>query len=665
MFDKTEVFYPAFSNMQNDYTMIPRLLVLLLLCPFLLTAQSGHPEKPIDQLIASERQGAQQKIDFRSSAFTQDYDVVYHRLEWSINPQRYFIQGTVTTYFFPTEENFQQINFDFRDGMNVTGIRYRGQQRPVVQPQGNRLAIDLPAPVAKGVLDSITVRYEGAPVTDGFGSFARTPQPDGTPTIWTLSQPYGARNWWPCKQSLRDKIDSIDVYVTVPQLYQAVSNGILAGNEQKGPDRVFYWRHRYPIATYLIAVAVARYETYGQLVSNGEGEEPILVANYVYPSSLQQAREQTEVIVPIMQLFNDLLGRYPYADEKYGHAEFGFGGGMEHQTISFMGGFSHLLQAHELAHQWFGNKVTCGSWQDIWLNEGFATYLEGLTYENELGEQDWRSWLNAKNRSITREPGGSVYVTDTSSISRIFSGRLSYDKGAMLLHMLRWKIGDEAFFQALRNYLNDPDLAFGFARTADLQAHFESAGETDLDEFFADWLYGEGYPNYQVTWSPLSSGFSLTLSQTTSHPSVDFYEMPVPLVFYGPNGESDTLVINHTQNDQLITGSLSFTPISIAFDPDIWLVRGEVIIDQATSTRAPVLAKARIFPNPTTNRVRIQLPDGVQPAGQVRILDSQGRLISEKPYRSSGISLERLPSGIYWLHLLTDAGILIKPVQRQ
>jgi len=640
------------------------LLLMAIAISTPLFAQSGHPEKPLDELVASERRYAQQKAEFRSSAFTQDYDVVYHRLEWSINPQRYFLQGKVTTYFFPTEDDFQQINFDFRDGMNVSSIRYRGQERPVVQPQGNRLAIDLPGPVGRGVLDSITITYEGAPATDGLGSFARTTQPNGKPTIWTLSQPYGARNWWPCKQSLNDKIDSIDVFVTVPQLYRAVSNGIQVSNTQKGPDRVFHWRHRYPIAPYLIAVSVADYDIYGQQVPVAEGEDPILVANYVYPSSLQQAREQTKVIVPIMQLYNDLFGRYPYADEKYGHAEFGFGGGMEHQTISFMGGYSHLLQAHELAHQWFGDKVTCGSWQDIWLNEGFATYLEGITYENGLGNQDWTTWLAAKNASITSQPGGSVFVSDTTSIFRIFSGRLSYDKGAMLLHMLRWKLGDTAFFQALRNYLSDPELAFGFARTTDLQAHLESAGATNLDEFFADWLYGEGYPNYQIQWSPLSFGFSLTLSQTTSHPSVDFYEMPVPLVFYGPNGESDTVVVDHTENDQFVTGSLAFTPVSVAFDPDIWLVRGAVSIDQSTSTQSPILAKARLFPNPSSDRMQLRLPPTVRITGAAHILNAGGRIVSRQSV-SSEIDLSNLSAGTYWLHLPTDAGILIKPIQKQ
>lgn len=642
----------------------PLMYAFFFFAPMVVAVAQEHPEKPREELIATERHHAYQKMTFRSSPFTQDYDVTYQRMEWEINPNRYFIRGTVTTYFIVQEDDFQQINFDLSDRLNVTSIRYRGQERPVVQPQGNRLAIDLPGPLSRGSLDSVTVRYEGAPLSDGFGAFRLTQQPDGTPNIWTLSQPYGARNWWPCKQSLTDKIDSIDIFVTTPQLYRAAANGVLVSAEQKGPDRVYHWRHRYPIPTYLVAVSVTDYEVYGNFVPVAGRDEPIIVLNYVYPSSFNLARQQTEVIVPIMQLYNALFGLYPFADEKYGHAEFGFGGGMEHQTMSFMGGYSHLLQAHELAHQWFGDKVTCGSWQDIWLNEGFATYLEGLTYEAGLGSQDWRSWLDAKNRSITRDPGGSVFVRDTTSIFRIFNSRLSYDKGAMLVHMLRWKLGDTDFFQGLRNYLGDPKLAFGFARTADLQRHLEAVSGQDLQEFFADWLYGEGYPNYQVTWLAQERGYTVTLSQTTSHPSVDFFEMPVPLVFSGPNGELDTVVVNHTENDQTVTGSLDFTPVQMVFDPDIWLVRGQVAVNQVTSSSAPILAKAKIFPNPTADLLYIQLPRQVQINGPIRILDLRGRTLLSQMADDS-IAIKHLPAGTYWLYVPTSAGSLVRSIQRK
>ena len=151
-----------------------------------------------------------------------------------------------------------------------------------------------------------------------------------------------------------------------------------------------------------------------------------------------------------------------------------WGGGMEHTTMSFMGSWSRGLIAHELAHQWFGNKITCGSWEDIWLNEGFATYLDGLVYENFDGQDVFSQWRKAVVNSVTSSPSGSTFVTDTTSVSRIFNSRLSYRKGAMILHMLRYKIGDDNFFQGVKNYLADPTLAYSYAKTEDLQRHLEA-----------------------------------------------------------------------------------------------------------------------------------------------------------------------------------------------
>src|SRR5690554_5113348 len=254
-----------------------------------------------------------------------------------------------------------------------------------------------------------------------------------------------------------------------------------------------------------------------------------------------------------MNIFADLFEPYPYAEEKYGHAQMGWGGGMEHTTVSFMGNFGRSLIAHELGHQWFGNKVTCGSWQDVWLNEGFATYMEGLVVETIDGNANFKSWKQEQVYNITYYPGGSVHIPaqDTTSVDRIFHGRLSYDKGSMVLHMLRKKLGDTDFFQGATNYLNDPALAFGYAKTEDLIRNMEITSGKDLTEFFDDWIYGEGYPSYTIKWNQQNNEeINIKISQTQSHHSVSFFEAPVPLRLHGTQGETLDLVLENTVNNQ-------------------------------------------------------------------------------------------------------------------
>jgi aminopeptidase N len=441
------------------------------------------------------------------------------------------------------------------------------------QHQDHVLTVSLKDPIDMGAADSLTIWYQGVPSQSGFGSFGQGTHSDG-PAIWTLSEPYGARDWWPCKQSLNDKIDSIDIYVTTPIGISVASNGVLMDSLPLPNDKVrYYWKHRYPIPAYLIAIGVTNYQKFSDYVIMGNGDS-LEILNYVYPDRFAQAQSSLQATVDIMDIFNELFTDYPFAKEKYGHAQFGWGGGMEHQTMSFMGGFSVDLQAHELAHQWFGDKVTCGSWQDIWLNEGFATYSVGLIYEATSVDQFWPAWKNILNNSITSQPGGSVFVNDTSQVGRIFDGRLSYSKGAFLLHMIRWTIGDEAFFTAIRNYINDPDLAFRYARTNDLKDAFETASNMDLTEFFDDWFYGEGYPSFFAQIFNPQSGDSLMiiLDQTTSHPSIDFFEIPVPIQLNGTNGEDTIVVVDHSEHDQVTYFDIPFQVESAKIDPDIWLI---------------------------------------------------------------------------------------------
>lgn len=560
------------------YLILSSCLVLATLCTSKISAQDAHAAE-WEKLVQFELERRGPNFGTQLNTNTLNYDIRYHRLEWEVSPLVRYISGLVTTYFEPKTSGFNQMYFDLNTALTVNDVKYHGVSCAFSQLASQELLITLPATLPLGVLDSITVDYEGVPPTTGFGSYATQNVCSTVPAMWTLSEPYGARDWWPCKQDLNDKIDEIDIYISTPSAYDGVANGVLVAQSTSGGNMVYHWRHSHPIPAYLIAIAVSDYNISNATLTLSTGN--LNMANYLYPCSGTTAATINSSLQPIMQLFINKFGSYPFSDEKYGHAQFGWGGGMEHTTVSFMGGFSHLLVAHELAHQWFGDKVTCGSWADIWLNEGFATYLEGMTYENGLGlsYNNWTNWKQSKINSVTSQPGGSVWVDDTTSVGRIFDGRLSYDKGAMLLHMLRWKLGDANFFQGVNNYINDPNIAYSYARTEQLKNHLETVSAQDLDEFFADWFYGQGYPTYTVVWSQNGSQqVQVQLFQTSSHASVPFFDIPVPIRFNGPGGQSSTLIFNPVSNGQSFTEQLNFTVSSVDFDPNRWLLAKSSVV---------------------------------------------------------------------------------------
>ena len=504
-------------------------------------------------------------------------------------------------------------------------------------------------------IDSLQVFYQGEPEPEinGFGSFTKS-EHAGVPTIFTLSEPYGAMEWWPCKQSLTDKIDSIDIIVTSPEMFRTASNGVLVSDKVENGFRKMHWKHRHPIATYLVAIAVTNYAEYSDWLDLEDGRK-IEILNYVYPENLDTAKVRTPVTAEFIKLYNQIIGEYPFANEKYGHAQFGWGGGMEHQTMSFMFNFNYDLIAHELAHQWFGDYITCGSWQDIWLNEGFATYMTGLVYENLQDGYWWTTWKKANLNKIVNLPDGSVFVKDTTNVDDIFSGRLSYSKGAYLLHMLRWVLGDDNFFKGMKSYFNDPKLANGFAVTNDFIRNMEIAGDTVLTEFFNDWYYGEGFPVYSAEFTPVDEGtLKITLSQTSSHPSVEFFEMPVPVRVYNFNKtDSMDFRLVQTANKQEFFVEADFNVAELKIDPDLWLVSKTSSI--VSHNNEIILDKIGIYPNPFTDNFYLFLPSG-QKLISVRLYTTEGLLIKESHGNEKNFYWPELSSGVYFLQIKTDSG---------
>ncbi len=513
----------------------------------------------------------------RQAGYGDNFDVHYYRSNWQVDPSVRQISGRVGIYFTIVSDT-ESIILDLHDNLDVSGVSSNGSAL-TFEHSNHRLEITFTEQKPAGAKDSVFVTYSGIPPVSGFNAFQQSGHGSpSVPILFTLSEPFGSRDWWPCKNGLDDKADSIDIFIRHPatygvHTYRAASNGIRQSETpvEGGAGTVAHWKHRFPIASYLVAFAVTNYTVFDQVYAVGGVQ--VLMETYCFPQNSTEFAAGAASAMDMMRFFSHKFGKYPFAEEKYGHTQFTWSGGMEHQTNSFMVNMNRTLVAHELAHQWFGNTITCGAWEDIWLNEGFASYLTTLYIESV---DPWATSLtNRRNETnlVTSMPGGSVKVDDVTSTSRIFSSRLSYYKGAKLLHMLQWILGDDAFFQALNQYLNDPALRYGYATTPDLKYHLENVSGKNLDYFFEQWYEGEGYPSYQVSWYPSGNDISFNIRQATSRPSsVGFFRLPLPVLVTGANGEQKLVVLDNTHDDQIFTENVGFAVVSVDFDPEARLV---------------------------------------------------------------------------------------------
>ncbi len=586
-----------------------------------------------------------------------NFDVKYYRCEWQVDPAIRYINGKVTIYFVIAAAG-DAITLDLMSPLNVDSVKQRSTLINALH-NDNTLQISFPTSITAGTLDSISIYYQGVPPNTGFGSFVLS-QHAGTPVMWSLSEPYGARDWWPCKNGLDDKADSIDIIVTTPVQYKAASNGLLQSENiiEGGTKKVAHWKHRYPIATYLMCFAVTNYTVFNNVVQLGNISLP--VQTYCYPESVASFQAGTQKVLNAMQYFNTKFGEYPFIKEKYGHVQFSWGGGMEHQTASFVVSIVEYLTVHELAHQWFGDMITCGTWQDIWLNEGFATQLTALYYENFFPSYT-QSIRKDHIDGITSVPGGSVKVDDTTNVSRIFSSRLSYSKGCYLLYMLRWKLGDSTFFKALNNYLVDPKLNHGFAKTADLKKHLEDESKQDLTQFFKDWYEGQGYPTYNVQWTPIGKEYTkIKINQTTSHPSVSFFAMPLALKLKNST-QQKTIVLNNKINGELFLEKIGFVPDSVFVDPEYWILSKNntaTKVNENTGKQNVVT----VYPNPIKSPFYIYLQNFTAPTVTIKLFNAAGQLLYNKTVALTNgseyleIPSANLPKGIYMLQIIASDG---------
>ena len=637
-----------------------------------IAGYSQSDEYKTERIAEIEMKSASKKIALRVNPNTQNYDVTYSKLEFTVDPSVYNINGKVTTTF-KAMSDMTTVTFDFyktSSPFTISSVKINGSNAPFVHTSGHELVITLPSTLTTGNSAIVEIIYSGAP-SSGEQAFTATTHGSGLsakPVIYTLSEPYGARDWWPCKQDLNDKIDAIDVYITAPSTYVSVSNGLKQSETINGANKTTHFKHNYPIAAYLVAIAVTNYtvKNSGTAGGNGIPASPTFpVIDYIYPESDTPANATNLArTVPILNYYETKIGPYAFNTEKYGHAQFGWGGGMEHTTVSFMNSFGRSLVAHEMAHQWFGDKITCGSWKDIWLNEGITEYMSGTVVEFFDGAASFNSWKASKISSITSTATGNLYLYDSqlADVNRIFSSQMTYNKGSMVTHMLRYKMGDANFFQALRNYLNNPLYAYKYATTPQFQAQLEAVYGSSLQEFFDDWVYKEGYPIYTITAS--NSGINqatVQINQTQSITNtaqtgyVSYFEMPVPIRLALSDGNTLDARLDNTFNGQTFNVTLpaGTSVTGITFNPN-----NDIISSGSSATLGisnfELSAKINLFPNPTKDKVTLELPSFTS-LQKIRFLTALGQEVLVSTNTETNVT--SLTSGVYQVIIETSEGI--------
>jgi len=604
------------------------------------------------------------KLDFRHVTNSgHEIDLNYANIFWELYPDTHYIKGNIL-YKYKIIENTDSISFDLSSHLTVDSIIYHNSIISF-NHQNDIITINFTNTLISGGIDSVKIFYQGSPYFENEDELAFMTDKyeyngDSIPIIWTLSEPYGAYQWWPCKQGLTDKIDSIDIYILTDTAYQCGTAGLLISEEINQNKKIIHWKHEYPIVSYLIGIVLTKFDETDKYI-------PLYTGDSILMKTYSLLNNEDDIYVPqnrldsIFNIYTENFIQYPFINEKYGHMMWTGKGGMEHQTMSSMECMDcEFLVNHELAHQWFGNYITCKSWQDIWLNEGFATWCGYLAYEKMWGGYWLEKALTQSIDNITEFPDGSVFVYDTTSVERIFDGRLSYAKGGMLLHMLRWEIGDSLFFASINSYLNDDNLKYGFATSSDLINHFEQVADTNLTEFFADWLYGEGYPIYEISYEKNGNSIELEISQSSSHPSVSFFEMHVPLQFWY-NGNDTIISFYNTEDNQYFNVNLPDELDSIIFDSEHKLVAKSVITQGIHEVNKPEIL---IVPNPFNDYIEVNLknlPLEIETIIISNMLGEELKIISNTDTYQR-INLDELSTGTYIISVKTSEFTIKKKI---
>lgn len=579
-----------------------------------------------------------------------NYDVKFYYLDLHLSDTTTYIHGN-TRIDVEILENSDSLFLNLGSQLRVTGVQINGES-VIYNHLDDSLFISYEF-IPKTDLYTIKVFYQG----DGndstdYGALHLKNSEYGS-VVYSLTEPFSTKYWFPCKEVLTDKADSVYIYATVDKKLKVGSVGILKDVIDVDENKhQFRWRSTYPVAFYLISIAVGDYYEYTFDAILDSAGNKTKVMNYIYNSEdyLTANKESIDATKDMLFVFSKMFGLYPFYQEKYGHSIVPLGGGMEHQTMTTLGNFNFDLVSHELAHQWFGDYVTCKYWNDIWINEGFSSYSEYLAREDLKGPQSASDWMLNAHSIILEEERGSVYVPElqVGSSSRIFKYSLSYKKGAAIIHMIRHEIGnDSLFFQTLRTFL----VRYGFntASGEDFKQVLEEVSGKSFDNFFNEWYYGEGYPTIEFSWHQYNDMLYFHTNQSTSAPDITpFFHLKLPFQVVTPT--MDTTVFFYMSNKMETFKMKVESPVyDVKLDTENHLLKKVYEygnnIDSSNVDLQPVL----IFPNPTYDEIHVFSRELIQEI-DLEVYDMTGRFVKTFPNinpQGASIRLSGLLDGVY------------------
>lgn len=596
------------------------------------------------------------------------YDVKFYKLDISAERTATTVSGNVEIYTKVVSAQLDTFCFDLLSQLTVDSIKINGVKKTVYR-NGDKTYVRLSPALTATTSCNAKIYYHGTPPSGGFFSgISNATSPSwGNKVTWTLSEPFNAYQWWPCKQDLTDKADSCWVFITTSSDNKAGSNGILTNIVTVGGKKRYEWKHRHPIDYYLISFSVAQYIDYSIYAHPAGTTDSILIQNYVYNNAdcLLEFKDEIDQTKDFIELYSDKFGMYPYKNEKYGHCMAPIGGGMEHQTMTTLGFFEFYLVCHELSHQWFGDYVTCGTWNDIWINEGFASYAEYIAAENLVSLTEAKSHMLDVHTNVMSLPGGSVYIplTETLTDDRIFDGRLSYNKGSAIIHMIRFELqNDVIFFNVLKDFI--ATYKNSTATGMDFKGIVESFSRRDFTDFFNQWYFGEGYPTYSVLWTKKNDTITLNVTQTTSSTATPLFKMLMEYKLKSASG--DTIVkVRQTANSNTFKIHTHKTITNIEVDPNNWVLNkvGSIILE----VDEPNTINFSISPNPCKDKIQLVINKFERFDYMAHIMDLTGKILLEEKITqpNTTIDIQSLAKGIYLLKIANEKSLSVQKIIKE